>query len=61
MTNIENELKAIKKFTKNKNETVEVTTRLKYVIKSIDGGRGQSKIKSFVDRELLAEMMVGIS
>ena len=52
--NIENELKAIKKFTKNKNETAEVTTRLKYVIKSIDGEEDKAKIKSFVDRELLA-------
>ena len=52
--NIENELKAIKKFTKNKNETAEVTTRLKYVIKSIDGEEDRAKIKSFVDRELLA-------
>jgi len=52
--NIENELKALKKFTKNKNETAEVTTRLKYVIKSIDGEEDRAKIKSFVDRELLA-------
>jgi len=52
--NIENELKALKKFTKNKNETAEVTTRLKYVIKSIDGEEDKAKIKSFVDRELLA-------
>ncbi len=52
--NIENELKAVKKFTKNKNETAEVTTRLKYVIKSIDGEEDRAKIKSFVDRELLA-------
>jgi hypothetical protein len=52
--NIDNELKAVKKFTKNKNETAEVTTRLKYVIKSIDGEEDRAKIKSFVDRELLA-------
>lgn len=52
--NIDNELKAVKKFTKNKNETAEVTTRLKYVIKAIDGEEDRAKIKSFVDRELLA-------
>nr|BAR35378.1 hypothetical protein [uncultured Mediterranean phage uvMED] len=52
--NIDTELKALKKFTKNKNETSEVTTRLKYVIKAIDGNEDRSKIKSFVDRELLA-------
>lgn len=52
--NIEAELKAMKKFTKNKNETSEVTTRLKYVIKAIDGVDDRNSIKKFVDRELLA-------
>ena len=52
--NIDAELKSLKKFTKNKNETAEVTTRLKYVIKAIDGDEDRAKIKSFVDRELLA-------
>ena len=51
---IDAELKATKKFTKNKNQTAEVTTRLKYVIKAIDGDEDRSRIKSFVDRELLA-------
>ena len=52
--NIDAELKSMKKFSKNKNETTEVTTRLKYVIKAIDGDEDKSKIKSFVDRDLLA-------
>ena len=51
---IDAELKGMKKFTKNKNETSEVTTRLKYVIKALDGEDDKAKIKSFVDKELLA-------
>ena len=52
--NIDAELKSMKKFSKNKNETTEVTTRLKYVIKAIDGDEDKVKIKQFVDRDLLA-------
>jgi hypothetical protein len=44
----------MKKFSKNKHETTEVTTRLKYVIKAIDGDEDKTKIKQFVDRDLLA-------
>jgi hypothetical protein len=44
----------MKKFTKNKNQTSEVTTRLKYVIKALDGDDDRARIKSFVDKELLA-------
>ena len=51
---IDAELKGMKKFTKNKNETSEVTTRLKYVIKALDGDEDRARIKSFVDKELLA-------
>ena len=51
---IDAELKGMKKFTKNKNETSEVTTRLKYVIQALDGDEDRAKIKSFVDKELLA-------
>lgn len=51
---IDQELKGLKKFTKNKNETSEVTTRLKYVIKALDGDDDRARIKSFVDKELLA-------
>jgi hypothetical protein len=52
--NIDAELKAVKKFTKNKNESSEVTTRLKYVIKALDGNEDRNNIKQFVERELLA-------
>ena len=51
---IDAELKGLKKFTKNKNETSEVTTRLKYVIQALDGDDDRARIKSFVDKELLA-------
>jgi hypothetical protein len=51
---IDAELKGLKKFTKNKNETSEVTTRLKYIIKAIDGNDDRANIKSFVDKSLLA-------
>jgi hypothetical protein len=51
---IEMEMKSLKKFTKNKNETTEITTRLKYVIKALDGDEDKARIKSFVDKELLA-------
>jgi hypothetical protein len=51
---IDAELKGMKKFTKNKNQTSEVTTRLKYVIRALNGDEDRAKIKSFVDKELLA-------
>ena len=51
---IDMEMKSMKKFSKNKNETTEITTRLKYVIKSLDGNEDRARIKSFVDKELLA-------
>jgi hypothetical protein len=51
---IEGELKSLKKFAKNKNETSEVTTRLKYVIQAIDGDSERAAIKKFVDTQLLA-------
>jgi hypothetical protein len=51
---IDTELKGMKKFTKNKNQTAEVTTRLKYVIKALDGDDDRSTIKNFVDKTLLA-------
>ena len=51
---IDAEMKGLKKFSKNKNETSEVTTRLKYVIKAVDGDDDRARIKSFVDKELLA-------
>ena len=51
---IDLEIKSMKKFSKNKNETSEVTTRLKYVIQTLDGDDDRAKIKNFVDKELLA-------
>ena len=51
---IEGELKSLKKFAKNKNETSEVTTRLKYVIQALDGDSDRATIKKFVDTQLLA-------
>lgn len=51
---IDAELKSMKKFAKNKHETTEVTTRLKYVIQALDGNEDRARIKSFVDKELLA-------
>ena len=51
---IDGELKSMKKFAKNKNETSEVTTRLKYVIQALDGDSDKGAIKKFVDTQLLA-------
>jgi hypothetical protein len=51
---IDQELKAMKKFSRDKNQSSEVTTRLKYVIKALDGSEDKAAIKKFVDQELLA-------
>lgn len=51
---IDAELKSLKKFSRDKNQTSEVTTRLKYVIKALDGDDDRTKIKKYVDTELLA-------
>ena len=51
---IDQELKAMKKFSRDKNQSSEVTTRLKYVIKALDGNEDKGAIKKFVDTELLA-------
>lgn len=51
---IDQELKAMKKFSRDKNQSSEVTTRLKYVIKALDGNEDKAAIKKFVDQELLA-------
>lgn len=50
---IEQELIALKKYVKD-DISYSVTTRLKYVIVSLDGNTDKSKIKAFVDNELLA-------
>ena len=51
---IDQELKSMKKFSRDKNQSSEVTTRLKYVIKALDGNEDKGAIKKFVDTELLA-------
>ena len=51
---IDQELKSMKKFSRDKNQSSEVTTRLKYVIKALDGNEDKTAIKKFVDTELLA-------
>jgi len=51
---IDQELKSMKKFSRDKNQSSEVTTRLKYVIKALDGNEDKAAIKKFVDTELLA-------
>ena len=50
---IDEELTGMKKYIKN-DVSASVTTRLKYVIVSLDGDTDRSKIKAFVDNEFLA-------
>jgi len=49
---IEDEIKGLKKI--NPNASPDVTTRLKYIITSINGNREQKEIRNFVDTFLLA-------
>tara|TARA_R110002167_G_scaffold213735_1_gene418346 strand:+ start:30 stop:827 length:798 start_codon:yes stop_codon:yes gene_type:complete len=49
---IESELKGLKKI--NKNDSSELTTRLKHVIQSVNGDRTQKTIRDFVDNQFLA-------
>jgi len=51
---IDQELKALAKLGTN-TSAPEVTTRLKYTIKSIDGDTDRSKIKNFVDNQMPAK------
>jgi rRNA maturation protein Nop10 len=51
---IEQELKALAKMGANATSP-EITTRLKYTIKSIEGDSDRSKIKNFVDTQLTAK------
>lgn len=51
---IENELKGLKKLSKISGVDPEMTTRLKYIITSVDGNTDISFIRNFVDRELLS-------
>jgi len=51
---IDAELKAYKKFTKESGVTAEITTRLKKAIVSINGDTSQKRVNDFVDNELLS-------
>jgi len=51
---IDQELKALSKLGTNAN-TAEITTRLKYTIKSVDGATDKMTIKNFVDNFLIAK------
>jgi len=50
---IEAEIKGLKKI--NPNTTADVTTRLKYIITSIEGKRDQKDIRDFIDNYLIAK------
>jgi hypothetical protein len=52
-TQIEQELKGIKKLFPN-GTTPEITTRLKYMITSVNGDRERKNVREFVDNEILA-------
>ena len=49
---IDRELKGLQKI--NKDSNPEMTTRLKYIIQSVDGKQDQKTIRDFVDNEFLA-------
>ena len=55
--NIEAELKSIEKISKNK---AEMTTRLKFLIKSVDGNNETPYIRNFVDTELLSRDSIAL-
>jgi hypothetical protein len=50
---IEEELKGLKKI--NKNQSANITTRLKYMIVSVEGNKDKNEIKFFVENYLLAQ------
>jgi hypothetical protein len=50
---IEAEIKGLKKI--NPNSSSDVTTRLKYIITSIEGDRDQKNVRNFVDNYLIAK------
>jgi rRNA maturation protein Nop10 len=55
-TDIDAELKALAKFNgANNTNSPEITTRLKYTIKAIDGESDRGRIKNFVDTQLTAK------
>ena len=51
---VDEELKALKKFQKESGVTSEITTRLKKAILSVDGDQTRKRINEFVDNELLS-------
>jgi hypothetical protein len=51
---IDAELKALKKFTKDTGVTSEITTRLKKAIVSVNGDTSHKRVNEFVDTELLS-------
>ena len=51
---IETELKGLKKMVKRTGIDVEMTTRLKHLITSIDGNEESAVIRNFVDKEMLS-------
>jgi len=51
---IDDELKAYKKFSKQSGITSEITTRLKKAIVSVNGDTSQKRVHEFVDNELLS-------
>jgi len=51
---IDAELKAYKKFTKESGVTAEITTRMKKAIVSVSGDTSQKRVIEFVDNELLS-------
>lgn len=54
-TDIDAEIKSIAKFGGDKSNSPEVTTRLKYTIKAVDGEFDRIKVKNFVDNALTAK------
>lgn len=51
---IDSELKAMKKFTKDSGIDPEITTRLKSSIVAVDGDRNRNAVNNFVDNEFLS-------
>jgi hypothetical protein len=51
---INDELTYLKKITKDSKVNPELSTRLKYIITSVNGDKGQKRVREFVDKELLS-------
>lgn len=50
--NIDREIEGLKKI--NKDNSAELSTRLKYIIQSVDGNKDNATVRKFVDNEFLA-------